>query len=323
MTAFVDREFKTALFSGNFLIFRYDSVPMKLLVALLFLIPATSFASLSFDVSKARCHSLTLPANLQSEKYHWYQPSKTMKAVALMVHGLNNKPEIMLPLVKVLNEQGVGVLNVGLTGYVDSFSVLQRVTAQEWLQDVFIGNCLLQTKAQGLSQYYVGYSLGALIGEILMVDDLSEKFEFQKSLLFSPALEVHDRSHWIRIFSFLGRSLSVISFAPTRYVAHRVTPNAAYESLFDLIDLFNEKLHRNPQKINTPTQVFVDPDDELVSNEYLDDMVAVNGLDQWQMNIVHKDQSAQTWFHHVTIDEHAVGAKTWADMLSRIQDFFF
>lgn len=307
-------------------IFRYDACDMKYLWAGLFLLfsvisMTSGAATLTQDISMQRCQSMNLPTNLQSEKYHWYQPAGEMRAVALMVHGLNNKPEVMLPMVKVLNEQGIGVLNVGLTGYVDTFSVLQKVTAQEWLQDVFIGNCLLQTKAQNLPQYYVGYSLGALIGETLMLSDLSEKFEFQKALLFSPALRVHDRSRWIRFFSFMGRSFSVISFAPQRYVAHRVTPNAAYEALFDLIDSFNEKLVQNPQKINTPTQVFVDPDDELVSSEYLDEMVAVNGLDQWQMNTVHKDKTAKTWFHHVVIDENAVGQFTWDDILKKIKNF--
>lgn len=277
------------------------------------------------DVTQMRCQSVILPTDLQTRKLHWYDPAlkdgQKMRAVALVVHGLNNHPEVMLPIVKFLNEQGVGVLNVGLTGYVGNFDDLKKVTAAEWLQDVFTANCVLQTKAKNLPQFFVGFSLGALIGDTLLNSNLSEKFEFAKAVFFSPALRVHDRSQWIQMFSFLGRGFSMISFAPKAYAASWKTPNAAYQALFDLIDLFNQNLVTNSQAVNIATLAFVDPDDELVSSEYLEEMVGTFSLDRWQMNEVHKDNTAKTWFHHVTIDEHAMGKQTWQQMTKKITDF--
>lgn len=251
----------------------------------------------------------------------WFQPAQKMKAVALVVHGLNNHPEVMLPIVRILNDQGIGVLNVGLTGYVGDFQDLKKVTAEQWLQDVLAANRVLQTKAQNLPQFYVGFSLGALIGETLMNSNLSEKFEFQKAVLFSPALRLRDRSHWVKMFSFLGKGFTVPSLAPKVYAASWRTPNAAYEALFDLNDIYSQNLVQNSQAINIPTLVFVDPDDELVSAEYLEEMVGVFDLGQWQINEVHKDKTAGTWFHHVTIDEHAMGKQTWQQMLQKITTF--
>lgn len=256
-----------------------------------------------------------------NNKLSWFEPTQKMTAVALVVHGLNNHSEVMLPIVKMLNDQGIGVLNVGLTGYGDDFDQLKKVTAEQWLQDVLSANRVLQTKAQNLPQLYVGFSLGALIGETLLNSNLPEKFEFQKAVLFSPALRVHDRSHWVRMFSFLGRGFGVPSFAPKFYAAHWRTPNAAYQALFDLIDTFNQNLVQNSQAINIPTLVFIDPADELVSAEYLTEMVGVFDLGHWQINEVHKDKNAATWFHHVTIDEHAMGKQTWQQMTQKITAF--
>jgi esterase/lipase len=277
-----------------------------------------------FDFMKSRCQNLSLPTHLTTDRYHWFAPAKgqEMKAAALVVHGLNNRPSVMLPLVKELNAQGIAVLNVGLTGYATAVSDLKKVTANDWLRDVFIGNCLLQQKAGSVPLYYVGFSLGGLIGETLMISDLAERLEFEKVLLFSPALRTWDRSRWIRLFSFMGRGHGVISFAPARYAAYRFTPNAAYESLFDLIDFYNENLVRNPQKINVPTLIFIDPQDELVSADGLQEMMGLSDLTRWRLQQIEKGRDAQTWFHHVSIDEQGVGSATWANMLSQIKSFF-
>lgn len=284
----------------------------------------TLFASASFAESLAslRCQNMNVTKAFQTQKLQWFEPKdQPMKAVALVVHGLNNNSEIMLPLIQVLNAQGIGALNVKLTGYEKNKEDLRNITADQWIKDVFEANCALQSKAKDLPQIYVGYSLGALIGEILMSANLREKFEFQKALLFSPSIRIHDTSYWINLFSFLGSRASMISFAPSRYVAYRTTPNAAYKALFGLISIYSENLKTNSRAVNIPTLAFVDPNDELVSSDYLDEMIGAANLDQWNLIKIKKDSSAKTWFHHVTIDEYAVGQKTWQQMLKQITEF--
>jgi esterase/lipase len=262
--------------------------------------------------------------NSQSEKMHWYEPTgkaQQIPAAALVVHGLNNHPQVMLPIVDFLRSQGIGVLNVGLTGYVGDHNNLKKVTAEQWRQDVLKANQALQNKAPHVPKIFIGYSLGALIGETLMTSELKEKFAFQKAILFSPALRVRDSSRWIQMFSFLGPGFSMISLAPKSYAAYRGTPNAAYRALFTLLEQYDHNLSHRSEQGNIPTLIFADVKDELVSVPSIQKMITLYDFNQWQFYEIKKDPTAKTWFHHVTIDGPGVGNQTWREMCQQMSEF--
>jgi len=54
---------------------------------------------------------------------HWYlkSPLKRRRGVALVVHGLNLKPERMGPIIRDLNKAGIDALNVSLHGHGDNY----------------------------------------------------------------------------------------------------------------------------------------------------------------------------------------------------------
>jgi hypothetical protein len=67
----------------------------------------------------------------------------------------------------------------------------------------------------------------------------------------------------------------------------------------------------NP-KINTPTVVFIDEEDELISFSGLQNMIQDQNLDQWNIHPVKKDKSAtKIKMHHLIIDAASVGKKMW------------
>ena len=87
---------------------------------------------------------------------------------------------------------------------------------------------------------------------------------------------------------------------------------AAYNALFETIKHFNQ--HIGP-KLNVPTIIFIDPEDELVSYRKLKRRVEKEPLDQWQFHRLEKGTTGvQEKMHHLIIDEPSVGTDTWNQM---------
>jgi hypothetical protein len=76
-------------------------------------------------------------------------------------------------------------------------------------------------------------------------------------------------------------------------------------------------LENNPDpKINIPTVVFIDEQDELISFSGLQNMVRDQNLDQWKIHPVKKDKTAtEVKMHHLIIDEASVGNKMWQEIV--------
>ncbi|MDH3883646.1 MAG: lysophospholipase, partial [Desulfobacterales bacterium] len=167
-----------------------------------------------------------------------------------------------------------------------------------------------RSKRYGTCLFFVGFSMGALLGVDLFTSNPHIKFD--KMVLFAPALKMHKRNFLLKTMSpFEG--LVVPSFAPASYRANKGTPMAAYNALFEASKHFEK--HPDP-KINVPTVVFIDKQDELISFSGLQNMIRKLNLDQWNLHPVKKDQTAtEIEMHHILIDEAAVGKHMWKEIV--------
>jgi hypothetical protein len=102
--------------------------------------------------------------------------------------------------------------------------------------------------------------------------------------------------------------------APKTYLANKKgTPIAAYNALFDGLNRFNKNAD---QKLNVPTLIFIDEQDEFIPLRKLKELVEKKGWNQWQFYRVEKDKSArdETFYHHI-IDASSTGNAVWQDMM--------
>jgi hypothetical protein len=109
--------------------------------------------------------------------------------------------------------------------------------------------------------------------------------------------------------------LVIPSMAPKAYLANKKgTPIAAYNALFDGLDRFNQNAG---QKLNVPTLVFIDRQDEFIPLAKLKNLVEDKSWHQWQFYIVTKDKSARggTFYHHI-IDASSTGKTIWQEMMT-------
>lgn len=265
----------------------------------------------------------------QDHYARWFKPASSKKpgAVALIVHGLNVRPEMMEPVIAILNNSGIESLNVSLRGHGANFIRRENQPADEkrdrlesfkhvsyllWLTEVHQAylNVMLRARKLGVPIFFVGYSLGGLLG----CDLLAAKpgVHFDRMVLFAPALKLHPT---------LGYQLKPLapfpefvidSDAPEAQRANDGTPMAAYAALLEAIG--DVEAHTGP-KLNVPTLVFMDKEDEFVSFELLQEFIHDNGFDRWEIAPVVKDNTTDTAVaHHMIINEHSLGIEQWKEV---------
>jgi esterase/lipase len=271
----------------------------------------------------------------QQDHYaRWFRSGSSKKpvAVALVVHGLNVRPDMMEPVIAVLNSAGIEALNVSLKGHGSNFirwggqpadskrdrlETFKRISYFLWINEVHQAylQVMLRARKLGVPVYFAGYSLGGLLG----CDLLTAKpgVHFQAMVLFAPAIALHPAIgyHLKPLKPF--PEFVIDSDAPENQRANDGTPMAGYTALFDAITDFEKNLG---QRLNVPTLVFMDAQDEFVSFEMLQKIVRENGLDRWELVAITKDNTTDTAIaRHMIINEQSMGPAAWAEMVRKIK----
>ena len=263
----------------------------------------------------------------ESSATRWYQRKNRAKlnGVALVVHGLNSLPDKMESIIAAMTAAGIDCLNLSLRGHGENYSqpnntdsaearmqAFKSVSYQLWRTETYQAyqQAKKRSNRNGTCLFFVGFSMGGLLGVDLLTSNPYIKFD--KIVLFAPALKMHNLNYLLKTMSPFPE-LVVPSFAPGSYLANKGTPMAAYDALFEAAKHFEKNLD---PKINVPTVVFIDKQDELISFSGLENMIRKQNLDQWNLHPVTKDKTAtETEMHHIIIDAASVGKHMWKEIV--------
>ena len=261
-----------------------------------------------------------------SIRWHPKSSHTELAGVALVIHGLNGRPDKMETIIKALNATGIDCLNVSLRGHGTNFTPIDKMDADAARMAAFKSVTYPLWKTEAYSAYrfarqksdlhqkplfFIGFSMGGLLGVDLLASNSNVKFD--KMILFAPAIAMHQRNYLIRFFSPFPE-LVIPSAGDISYLANEGTPMAAYNALFDMHAHFEN--HQNPKRINIPTVVFIDAEDELVSDNRLNEIVREQKLDRWKIHPVKKDDTAtRVKMHHLIIDAASVGGRMWQEIV--------
>ena len=262
---------------------------------------------------------------------NWF-PSQTAappNGVALVIHGLNVRPDRMQPLIDCLNEAGIDCLSLALHGHGDNYlhqphtdpqearlESFRRVTTGLWRDEVVAAYRIARARAdaQQLPIYFCGYSLGALMGCTAVAT--VQNVYFDRMLLFAPAIALPVDALALRMGKLL-RSTTMPSLSPTYYRANSGSPGAAYLAMYTAVVWLNQG---DWTRLHVPTLVFVDAEDEAIDVPGVE--AVIDRTPRWQLVPVHKSAPAAGWvFHHLVIGAPAVGVDCWTAMRHRIQSF--
>jgi dienelactone hydrolase len=110
--------------------------------------------------------------------------------------------------------------------------------------------------------------------------------------------------------------------APDSYLSNKKgTPVAAYNALFEGLKHFEKHVSR---RLNVPTLIFIDEDDEFIPAQAFEKLKNDKKLDQWRLYIVKKGAVAnRDAFHHHIIDESSTGKAVWQKMMETTIAYLF
>jgi esterase/lipase len=269
--------------------------------------------------------TLSCPPNLEFEKGQfgeqvpgWFHtPNQKIRGVAFLLHGLNAKPSVMDDLAKFLNGKGVDVLRGSLRGHLGNAMEKEDISREIWLQETYEYYCSAKKKSRelGVPLFFIGYSLGALIFNDLLVN--TKGITVDKMVLFSPAFKI--RWH-LRLFSFifkLGDFLKLPSANLPEYRSSNYTSFGAYRALWESYNSLDFEKLDPPQAL-----IIMDPKDELVSYSKTEDLV--KKYPSWKLLPVDTSGSRNSRkYGHITFNEKSFGEGKWGDISKEMEKFLF
>lgn len=236
------------------------------------------------------------------------------KAACLLVHGLNNKPEVLLDIADFLQRLSLPTVLVGLTGHNNDLTTLESITNRIWYQDLLEGYELIKKKYDNV--YFIGFSLGASIG----LDIMSESIQFKKMILLAPAIAPRIPVKFLDYISPLLPSLPLYSMAPKNYIANKSLPLKCYKVLLSIFKSIHKKKFAS---VNVPTLVFADPKDETMSVRDIEKIIEKHQLTNWKLILLNSDNVvSNVGFHHLIIDRQAMGFDNWEVFKKKASTFF-
>ena len=261
----------------------------------------------------------------------WFNSPKPegLQGVALVIHGLNLQPDRMGPVIENLNRSGIDVLGLSLRGHGKNFDhrddmdaaaarleSFKNVSYTLWLNEAYLAYRQVQKRARQhhTPVFLTAFSIGGLIGLDLLISN--PDVHFDKMVLLAPALALHPTVYLERILSPFPH-LVIPSLADDAYLANKKgTPVAAYNALFEALDYFEENAG---SKLNVPTLIFIDKQDEFIPLRGLKALAEEHQLDQWQFYIVQKEaEMAAGTFHHHILDASSTGEGVWQAMMAAV-----
>jgi esterase/lipase len=263
----------------------------------------------------------------QNPSIRWYERKNNTKlnGVALVIHGLNSRPDKMESIIAKMNGFGIDCLNLSLRGHGENYTHLENTTSADarmetfksvtyplWKTEAYQAYQIIERRGNlyGTPLFFVGFSMGGLLGVDLFSSN--PNVQFDKMVLFAPALKMHKRNSLLKILLPFPR-IVIPSIAHKSYLTNDGTSIAAYNALFEMYAHLENNL--NP-RINIPTVVFIDKQDELISFSGLQNMIQDQNLDQWNVHPVKKDKTAtKIKMYHLIIDEASVGNYMWQEIV--------
>ncbi|MEE4600773.1 MAG: alpha/beta fold hydrolase [Desulfobacteraceae bacterium] len=280
--------------------------------------------------------NIAIKDQYENYAFRWYknQSREKAKGVALVIHGLNLRPDKMQTIISVLAGSGIDVLRLSLRGHGENYThhadideekarleAFKAVSFPLWLNEAYLAYTQARERAaqKKVPLFFVGFSLGGLIGLDLFASQ--PEVHYDRMILFAPAVKLHSLHYLGRILSPMSR-LVIPSMAPDSYLSNKKgTPVAAYNALFEGLKHFEKHVSR---RLNVPTLIFIDEDDEFIPAQAFEKLKNDKKLDQWRLYIVKKGAAAnRDAFHHHIIDESSTGKAVWQKMMETTIAYLF
>jgi|GEM_PF-432037 len=288
------------------------------------LLPAVLFAGIlrkscdEFPNNLAFLETVSPSPYTKDYQSHWVH-AQNETAIALVVPGLNNRTSAMNGVVQYLRERNISSLVLALDGQRGDIEEMKHVRPEDWQKSFYYAYCQARNRAEEVNEkiVYVGYSLSGLVMVDSVLQDTETAIQFDKQILFVPALHPRPITRLVELFGIFGKDFIVNGLTPERYRAYPGTSMAAYEALFRDVDFVKKTSW--PSSLNVPTNIFISPKDELVQLEGVEKLLDQKGMTNWQIELVKKRGDWTEPYNHLIIDRASAGNLEWK-RIERLMD---
>ncbi len=245
----------------------------------------------------------------------------------LLIHGLNLKPSKMLPLAQRLctPSNGLQCTILTLSGHEEDNSVtMAGADADIWKAETSEAIQHLRSKATATRTplFLVGYSLGGLMGAWGAQSGPDDTQIFDAMVLIAPAIFP---KWYTRITPYLPLPdhFHLPSKNHPEYRAKPGTSLAAYRAMFTVINEVQSQKNLEQSLGKTPTLVFLNPKDELVSEDRTASWIKKERLTRWNSELIDGLTSTLSpHYQHLMVDEASMGAHAWEGLIGKIEKHF-
>lgn len=274
-------------------------------------------------VSTMKQNEQSIFEKVETKIWHEEPDNGPVKAVVILAHGLNLRPQKMDGWSKLLSGAGAQVIRFALYGHTGDRKHMQKVTSDVWRSqfEEVVKIASIRAQEDGVPLYFIGFSLGALIGLEWLSRLEQVDGGFQKMVLIAPALSVPWYSRFaIKMLSVFGTGFMLPSRSPEEYRANKGTSIAGYQALFDLKEGLEKNQYRHA---NINTLVLIDKADELVDSREIRKIIEIFSLSNWVMQPVDNRFAHDTYgFRHLLVDEDAIGKELWREITTMVLKHF-
>ena len=241
------------------------------------------------------------------------------RGAVVVVHGLNNRPEVMDALIEVLRPNGFNCVRVGLYQSRPNSDLSPRTLARRWVDNVAEGYAEASRRYERCQTYGLGYSLGALaMIRFLLVN---ESASFKRMVLLAPPVGLTHGASLVRLLTPLASfGMTLPSLAPKAVRARSETPLVEYAGMLRLIEEVQRSNVDSLRQIET--KVILDRQDELVSRSAVGAWISRNQLGSWTTKLIKRRSSTGSQYKHLMISEQSLGWLAWSALTKTVVEHF-
>jgi Serine aminopeptidase, S33 len=250
--------------------------------------------------------------NLSDET--WFPADGSPQGVLVLTHGLNLLPARMDQMAAAFANAGMEVYRPAFCGHSGDNEKFLNVSAKDWEDDARRIHALAYQRAQemGLPLCLGAYSFSALVFQVL-----SAELPFARRLYFAPALAVHP---WYPIALMMAKLHPRLTYSSRIFPDYRANSESGARPLLALNDFLGRWWQGEGLQDNAPTQIWLDPRDELVSGKRLRRLASTKP--EWKIHeISNQGSRLPVKYHHLVINEDSLGLEEWRRMLAEARDF--
>lgn len=242
------------------------------------------------------------------------------RGVVLVAHGLNNKPEVMDSLIRVLLVEGFHCNRIALHQNGPSSRTPPTALANAWIAAYSEAYDKVCHRYPGQPIHSLSYSIGALI--TIRFLDIRPDSTVARMVLIAPPVALTPGARLVRFLTPLARFGVVLpSAAPADVRARRGTPLAEYAAMLNQAEAVRT-LERREELGSIGTRIIMDRKDELVNYEGVAAWVRRNRLSSWTVEEL-KDRAPEgRTYKHLMVLERSLGRLAWTQLTKDIVAHF-